>query len=78
MRCADSHDGTISGTLGNRLQPTGPALLVLADETGREYCEGDGSICEAFDGLDVTCDKETGPKCYKSICETKWVRTDKA
>lgn len=52
--------------------------LALADEAGLEYCQGDGSICEAFDGLDATCDKETGSKYYKCICETGWVPMDKA
>lgn len=29
----------------------GEASLVLAGEASLEYCQGDGSICEAFDGL---------------------------
>ncbi|KAM5350528.1 hypothetical protein ACJ41O_007033 [Fusarium nematophilum] len=48
------------------------STALLSDE-GREYCNGKGSICEAYNKLDKACQEETGPEYYKCICEKGWV-----
>ncbi|KAF4445522.1 hypothetical protein F53441_10742 [Fusarium austroafricanum] len=49
----------------------------MSDE-GREYCTGDGSICEAYNKIDRKCRDETGKAYYKCTCESGWVPLQKA
>ncbi|KAH8680147.1 hypothetical protein BGZ61DRAFT_358900 [Ilyonectria robusta] len=66
-----------------RLLLAGFGLLALVsgltdDNVGYEFCEGDGSICEAFDGLDRTCNEKTGKAYYKCTCESGLVPVSNA
>ncbi|RMJ10323.1 hypothetical protein CDV36_010052 [Fusarium kuroshium] len=47
--------------------------VALISPEGREYCTGDGSICEAFNKIDRECRDETGAAYTKCTCETGWV-----
>ncbi|KAM0426655.1 hypothetical protein ACHAPT_007971 [Fusarium lateritium] len=47
--------------------------MALISPEGREYCTGDGSICEAYNKIDRECRDKTGAEYTKCTCETGWV-----
>lgn len=60
------------------------ALIVLQisstyiNEEGEEYCEGKGSICQAFDDLDHECGEDSGLDRLECVCESGWVNVYEA